>query len=53
MHDLQRQERAQAGRWQRREDGDGMDIAFIQHAQNDVDRDQRCENQPDSLASDD
>ena len=41
----QRQDRADAGRRQRRKNGDGMDEAFVQHAENDVHRDDRRENQ--------
>ena len=37
----QRQQRTDPGRGQRRKDRDGVDVAFIQDAQDDVDRDQR------------
>ena len=43
--DHQGQQRADARRGQRRKNRDGMDVAFIQHAQHDVDRDQRRQNQ--------
>ncbi len=43
--DQQRQQRAHAGRGQRREDRDGVDVALVQHAQHDVDRDQRRQDQ--------
>ena len=35
----QRQQRADAGRRQGRQDRDGMDVALVEHAQHDVDRD--------------
>ena len=38
---LQSEQRAHAGRWQRGQDGDGVDVAFVQHAQDDVHGDQR------------
>ena len=41
----QRQERAHAGRRQRGEDGDRVDVALVEHAQDDVDGDQRGEDQ--------
>ena len=41
----QRQQRADAGRGQRRENRDRMDVAFVQHAEHDVDGDERGENQ--------
>ena len=41
----QRQERADAGRGERREDRDRVDVALVQHAQHDVDGDQRREDQ--------
>ncbi len=41
----QRQQRAHAGRGQRGKNGDGMDKAFVEHAEHDVDRDQRGEDQ--------
>ena len=41
----QGQDRAHTGRRQRRKNGDGMDVAFIEHAQDQVDRDQCSENQ--------
>ena len=37
--------RADAGRGQRGEDGDGVDVAFVEHAQHDVDGDERGEDQ--------
>ena len=43
--DDQRQQRADARRGQRRENRDRMDVAFVQHAQHDVDGDQGRENQ--------
>ena len=43
--DHQRQQRADAGRRQRRENRDRMDVALVQHAQHDVDRDERREDQ--------
>ena len=45
MEYQQHQQRADAGRRQCRENGQGMDITLVQHAQNDVDRHQRGENQ--------
>ena len=42
----QRQNGADAGRRQRREDGDRVDVALIEHAEHDVDRDQRGQDQP-------
>ena len=41
----QRQQRAHTGGWQRRENRDRMDEAFVQNSQHDVDRDQRRQNQ--------
>jgi hypothetical protein len=43
--DHQRQNRADARRRQRRENRDRMDVAFVKHAEHDVDRDDRRENQ--------
>ena len=40
-----RQQRPDAGRGERREDRDRVDVAFVEHAQHDVDRDQRGQNQ--------
>ena len=37
----QREDGAHAGRGQRGEDGDGMNVALIEHAQHDVDGDER------------
>jgi hypothetical protein len=39
--DDQRQQRADAGRRQGRQDGDGMDVALVEHAQHDIDGDDR------------
>ena len=41
----QSQNRAHTGGRQRRKDGDGMDVAFIKHAQHDIHRDDRGQNQ--------
>ena len=41
----QHQQRPDAGRGQRREDGQRMDVALVEHSQNDVDHDQRREDQ--------
>ena len=41
----QRQQRAHAGRGQRREDGDRVDRALVEHAQHDVDGEERREDQ--------
>ena len=41
----QRQERADAGRRQRGEDRHGMDVALVEHAEDDIDRDQRRQDQ--------
>ena len=41
----QREHGANAGRWQRRQNRDGMDEAFVQHPQHDVNRQQRGDNQ--------
>ena len=45
------QQRADAGRGQRRQDGDRMDQALIEHAEDDVDDDQRGGDQDGSLDS--
>ena len=42
----QRQNGADAGRGQRRENGDRVDVALIEHAEHDVDRDDRGQDQP-------
>ena len=42
----QRQDGADAGRRQRRENGDRMNVALIQHAEHDVDGDERRQDQP-------
>ena len=42
----QRQQRADAGRGQRGEDGEGVDEALVEHAQHDVDGDDRGQDQP-------
>ena len=42
----QRQDGADAGRRQRREDGDRVDVALIEHAEHDVDGDDRRQDQP-------
>ena len=42
----QRQQRADAGGRQRRQDGDRVDPAFVQHAQHDVDHHHRGQDQP-------
>ncbi len=42
----QRQQRAHAGRGQGGNNGEGVDVAFIQHAQHDVDQHQRGQQQP-------
>ena len=42
----QRQNCAHAGRGQRRENRDRMNVAFVQHAQHDIHRDDRRQNQP-------
>ena len=41
----QRQQGAHARGRQRRKNRDGMDVAFVEHAQHDVHRDQRRQNQ--------
>ena len=41
----QREDGADAGGGQRGEDGDGMDVALIEHAQHDVDGDERGEDE--------
>ena len=43
--DHQRQQRADAGRRQRREDRDRMDEALVEHAQHDIDGDDRGQDQ--------
>jgi len=43
--DEQGQQRAHAGRGQRRDDGDGVDVALIEHAQHDVDDDEGRQDQ--------
>ena len=45
MEQHHRQQCANAGGRQRRKDGDGMNIAFVQHAKHDVDRDNCGEDQ--------
>jgi hypothetical protein len=45
VEEQQRQQRAGAGRRQRGENRDGMDVALIEHAQHDVDREQRGQNE--------
>ncbi len=45
LRDQQRQQRADARRGQRRKNRDGMNVAFIEHAQNDVHGHQRRQNQ--------
>ncbi len=45
MKQLKRQQRSHARRRQRRKNGDGMDEALVQHAENDVDRHQSRQNQ--------
>ena len=42
---LQRQQRAEPGRRQRRDDGERMRQALVQHAEHDIDRDQRRQDQ--------
>ena len=44
-HNKQRQNRAHARRRQRRQNRDRVDVALIEHAQHDVDRHQRRQNQ--------
>ncbi len=44
--DLERQRRADAGRGQRRQNREGMDQAFVEDAEHDVDRDDRRQNEP-------
>ena len=39
-------DRADAGRWQRREDGDRVDIALVEQAEHDIDGDNGGEDQP-------
>jgi hypothetical protein len=41
----QRQQRADTGRWQRRQNREGVNEALIEHAQHDVDGDDRRQNQ--------
>ena len=43
--DEQREQRADAGRRQRGDDGDGVDVALVEHAEHDVDGDQRGEDE--------
>ena len=45
LAEQQREQRADAGRRQRREDRDRVDVALVEHAQHDVDGDERGENQ--------
>eukprot|EP01022_Parablepharisma_sp_SALTPOND_P004196 TRINITY_DN118_c0_g1_i13.p1 TRINITY_DN118_c0_g1~~TRINITY_DN118_c0_g1_i13.p1 ORF type:complete len:2030 (+),score=744.92 TRINITY_DN118_c0_g1_i13:50280-56369(+) len=47
--DHQREQRAHAGRRQRREDGDGVDVALIEHAQHDVHGDDGRQDQPQGI----
>jgi hypothetical protein len=47
----QREQRAHAGRGQRREDGDGVDVALVEDAEHDVDGDQRGEHEDRLVAS--
>ena len=49
--DHQRQQRADAGRRQGREDRDRVDEALVQHAQHDVDRDDRRQDQQQLVAT--
>ena len=49
--DHQRQQRADAGRGQGREDGDRVDEALVEHAQHDVDVDDRRQDQQQLVAS--
>ena len=44
-HHQQRQQRADAGRGQRRENRDRVDVALVEHAEHDVHRDDGRENQ--------
>ncbi len=42
MNRHQQKQRADAGRGQRRDDGDRMDQAFVEHAEDEIDDEQRC-----------
>src|ERR1700758_5079545 len=46
MKELQRENRADTCRWQRREDRQRMDVALVQHSQHDVNRYDRSQQQP-------
>ena len=48
----QREQRADAGRRQRREDRDRVDVALIEHAEHDVDRHQGGQDEERLVASD-
>jgi hypothetical protein len=48
----EREQRADARRRQRRQDRDGMDVALVEHAEHDVHGDDRGEDQPDLVSSD-
>jgi hypothetical protein len=45
VEDHQHQQRADAGRRQRREDGQRVDVALVEHAEDDVDHHQRRQDQ--------
>ena len=49
--DQQREDGAHAGRGQRGENRDGMNVAFVQHSQHDVDGHDRRQNQQGSVES--
>ena len=42
---MQRKQSAHAGRGQRGDDGDGVDVALVEHAEHDVDGDERGEDE--------
>ena len=48
--ELQREQRTDTGRRQGRQDGDRMDVAFVEDAQHDIDRRQRGENEDQLVA---
>ena len=45
LEELQRQQRAEAGRRQRRDDGQRVREALVEHAEHDIDREQRRQDQ--------
>ena len=53
LEQQQREQRADAGRRQRRQDRDRVDVALVEHAEHDVDGEQRGEDQPAAGSSSD